>query len=121
AGLLAPRLLEEACRLVVGVVQLGEAVGDLLRVDEQLEALGELRVGIAAAREGRDLGRKIDDESRIDEMLFGNGLEEHQLQSAPALPAAVLDPQPGQLFREELALAQVALDALLADGVGEAE
>ena len=48
ARLLQARLLEEARRLVLGIVQLGEAVGDLLRVDEQLEAVGELRVGVVA-------------------------------------------------------------------------
>jgi hypothetical protein len=34
----------EARRLVLGVVELGEAVGDLAPGDEELEALGDRRV-----------------------------------------------------------------------------
>jgi hypothetical protein len=76
------RLFEEARRLVFGVVQLGEAIGDLAAGDEQLEALGDLRVAVAAARQRADLGRVVDDEGRIPEIGFGSLLEELQLQRA---------------------------------------
>src|SRR3954453_20130813 len=70
AGLLGLRLLEEARRLVLGIVQLGEPVGDLLRVDEELEAVGELRVGIAPPRERRYFGGKGGEERGLDKVVF---------------------------------------------------
>ena len=48
AGLLRLRLRGEARGLVLGVVQLGEAVGDLAAGDEQLEAVGDRRVRVVA-------------------------------------------------------------------------
>jgi hypothetical protein len=44
AGGLLLDLFLEALGLVLGVVQLGEAVGDLAAGDVELEALGDLRV-----------------------------------------------------------------------------
>ncbi len=51
AGLLLGNLPAEALRLIVGIVQLGEAVGDLAPGDEQLEAVGHERVLIVAPGE----------------------------------------------------------------------
>src|SRR3989338_2176571 len=51
AGLLFLHLFAEALGLVLGVVQLREAVGDLAAADEQLEPVGERRVVVVAPRE----------------------------------------------------------------------
>src|SRR5574341_807646 len=64
-GRLLRRLLAEALGLVLGIVQLGEAVGDFLRVDEELEALGEPRVRVLAPRERRDFRREVEHEGRL--------------------------------------------------------
>src|SRR3954463_10763045 len=73
--LLLLHLLEEARRLVLGVVQLGEAIGDLLCVDEELEAVGELRIGIAAARKRRHFRRELGEEGRLDQVLLAHAFE----------------------------------------------
>ena len=65
AGLAALDLLAEALGLVLGVVQLGEAVGDLAAGDEQLEAVGDEGVVVVAPRQRRDLGRVRGDEGGL--------------------------------------------------------
>src|ERR1051326_5246483 len=77
ARLLGLRLLEEARRLVLGIVQLREAVGDLLRVDEKLEAIDDSRVLVVAAGERRDLGREFRDEGGLRQVLLRHCLEQH--------------------------------------------
>jgi len=53
AGFLALDLILEALRLILGIVELGETVGELAAGDDELEALGlgEARDAIARARE----------------------------------------------------------------------
>ena len=51
AGLFCRDLRIETRGLVFSIVQFREAVGDLASDDEQLEALGDLRVLVAAARQ----------------------------------------------------------------------
>src|SRR5207247_8195103 len=90
-----------------GIVELGKSVGDLLAIDEKLEALGDVGVAVLAPRERRNLGGKIDDEGRLDELLFRDRLEEHQLQRAPALVAAEFHAALAQPGREKVAVAQL--------------
>src|SRR3546814_19935210 len=49
----------EARGLVLGVVQLGEAVGQLLAADEQLEAVGHAGVGVIGTRQRADFDRVL--------------------------------------------------------------
>src|SRR6185295_37288 len=100
-------------------VQLREAVGDLLRVDEQLEAVSELWIGVAPARERRDLGGEVGDKGRLYQLLLGERLEQHELQRAPPLVLLVLHAVPVQLLGEEGAVAQIALHTLLTQGFGD--
>ena len=68
ARLLLADLFHEAGRLVLGVVQLGEAVGDLAPGDEQLEAIGDVGLLVVAPRERADLDGEVGDEGRVDEV-----------------------------------------------------
>lgn len=49
AGFLLVDLLGEALGLILGIVQLREAVGNLAAADEEFEALGDERVVVLAA------------------------------------------------------------------------
>ena len=49
ACILDPGLLQEAIRLVFGVVQLGESVGDFTATDKQLKAVSNHWIFIIAA------------------------------------------------------------------------
>ena len=51
AGILALHLRTEAIGLVFGIVQLGEPVRDFAAADEQLEAVGDFRTFVVAARQ----------------------------------------------------------------------
>src|SRR6185503_14433503 len=90
-----------------------------LRVDVELEALGDVRIAVPAPREGRYLGGKIGDERGLDQVLFGERFEQHQLQRAPALLLGALDAQSAELRRKEFPVAQVAFDSLAADRLGD--
>ena len=90
-GLLRARLFQEARRLVLGVVQLGETVGDLAAGDEKLEAVGYRRVGVARACERRHVGGIRDDIRRLNELFLGRRLEELQLQHADAIGRQNID------------------------------
>ena len=52
SGLLLLHLLAEALRLVLGVVELGKAVGDLAAADEELETVGDEGVVVVAPGQG---------------------------------------------------------------------
>src|SRR4051794_18827822 len=58
----------EAGALVVGVVELGERVGELHAVDERLEALDEPRLAAVSLGERRQLDRVVDDELRLTDV-----------------------------------------------------
>ena len=88
AGLLRLGLLLETRGLVLRVVQLGEAVGDLAPGDEQLEALGDVRVGVAASRQRRYLRRVVDDEGRIHRVRLRSFLRTGSAAACPAPPSA---------------------------------
>ena len=75
------RLLLEARRLVLGVVELGETIGDLASGDVELEAVGDLRMRVVASRERRYLGGVVDDEGRLGERVF-DGFEGLSLSTA---------------------------------------
>ena len=74
--------MAEALGLVLGVVQLGEAVGDLAPADEELEAIGDQRVLIIAARQRRDLGGVLGDEGGVDELVLAGLLEDLDVDAA---------------------------------------
>ena len=84
ARVLLLHLFHEAGSLILRIVQLGEPVGHLAAGDIQLEAVGELGVGVVAPRKRRHLGRVIDDERGLDEQGFGGFLEQMQLQRTHA-------------------------------------
>ena len=107
AGVLGLRLRVEARRLVLGVVELGEAVGELAAGDEELEALGDRRVGVGGARERRDLGRIVDDEGRLRELRLGDFLEQRELQRAQARFLRVPAAFGAQLAMQERAVRQL--------------
>ena len=66
----------ELLGLLVGVVQLAEAVRDLHPPDEELEAVGGRRVVRLRLRERRDLRRVVDDERRLEEPSLRHGPED---------------------------------------------
>src|SRR5207248_9273994 len=76
AALALGELLLEAARLLIGIVEFGECVGDLHSADVQLEAFDETGIVAALLRQRRNLDRKIGDEGRIDQMFFSDRLEE---------------------------------------------
>src|SRR5690606_21586200 len=82
AGVFGFDLLQEAGGLIFGVVQLRKTVGDFTAGDEQLEAFGDLGVGVGCACERRNLDRVIDDVSGVPELGFGGFFKERQLQRA---------------------------------------
>src|SRR3546814_15110553 len=66
----------EALGLVFGIVQLGISVGDFTAADEQLEAVGDAWVVVAATRQRRDFERITGDERRLlqpDRKSVGEG------------------------------------------------
>ena len=78
-------LRAEARRLVLRIVQLGEAVGDLAAGQEELEAIGEERIGIVGARQRRDFRRIGVHEGGVHEGVLGGLLEDLDLQLARAV------------------------------------
>ena len=97
----------EARGLVFGVVELGEAVGDFLAVDEQFEAVGIARFGIRSPRQRRDFHRVLGDEGRLDQGVFDRGLEDFQQQAAPAPGRFELDLQTLAMARQRVAVGAV--------------
>ncbi len=70
AHLTQGQLVLEAAALVDGIVELGEGVGELGVVDEQLEALGEPGVFGGALRQRGDLHGVHGDEGGLDQVLL---------------------------------------------------
>jgi len=83
--------------LIFRIVQFGKAVGDLASDDEQFEALGNFRVCIAAASQRRDFDRVVDNESRLEQMRFGQFFEQRKLQAANGVFGVVFGFQVFQL------------------------
>src|SRR5438477_3697752 len=138
AGFLRFRLRGEARGLVLGVVQLGEAVRDLAAGDDELEAVGDRGIRVVCPRERRDVDGVRDDEGGLHELRLGGRLEELELQQPHAVGVEHFDVEgnergfqvlrlrelaevvSGVVFRDRLrhgqaieALAEVDLDALV--------
>ena len=71
--------------LVLGVVELREAVGDLAPGHEELEAVGEEGILVVGARQRAHLGRIGVHKGGIHEGVLGELLEELDLQLAGAI------------------------------------
>ena len=65
--------------MVFRVVELGESVGEFTTPDEELEAIGEKRIGIVGPRERRHFSRIGVDEGRLHQRVFAGLLEEFDL------------------------------------------
>src|SRR3569623_1441550 len=90
-------LFAEALGLVFGVIQLGEDEGDLTAAYKELEAVGDTRVSVVAARERRHFGRIGRYESRIFEARLDGLLEDFDLYLAE--PPTGLE-RNGEAFRD---------------------
>ncbi len=69
----------EAAALLLGIVQLAEGVADFQAADEDLEALHPLGILFRLAlvlRQRRDSQREVVDERRLDQVRFGDELED---------------------------------------------
>src|SRR5258705_470238 len=77
-------------RLLVGVVQLAERVGDLDSADERLPALDHALLGAVRLRERRQLDRVVDDEGRLDQLRLDALREQPVDELAPTLTGAGL-------------------------------
>ena len=74
-------LAVEAGRLLLGIVELAEAVAELAAGDVELEALGHARVGVAGARQWRNFDRVFADEGGLPELFFYRFFKVHHLQA----------------------------------------
>ena len=81
----------EALVLVEGVIELVEAVGEFFSGHEELEALGDLRVFVAAARQRRDVDGVVDDEGGVDQLLFNKSIKQLSLNVAQCEVGISLD------------------------------
>ena len=91
AGRPRPGLIFESHPLVIGIVQLRERVGDLFSRDEELKAIGQPRIGRAAARQRRYLHRVPEHKGRLDQLRLDQLVEEFGDQSAPSKPGLGFD------------------------------
>ena len=73
-------LSAEARGLIVGVVELREAVAGFATGDVKLKAFRDLGVFIRSTRERRDFRRVVEDEGRFDQFRFGRFFKEGDLQ-----------------------------------------
>jgi hypothetical protein len=89
AGFLGLHLRLKAGGLVFGVVQLGETVGDFAAGDEQLEALGRIRIGIGGAGQGRHFHRVIDDEGRLPQQMLGDFFNSASCKAPSPMPLSL--------------------------------
>ena len=90
--ILALDLCAEPRRLILGIVELGETVGQLAAGNEKLEAIGEERIRIVGARQRADFGGIGVHERRVHEHVFGELLEELDLKFARTVTRLELDP-----------------------------
>ncbi len=114
--------------LVFGVVQLGEAVGDFAAGDEQLEALGRVRIGIGGAGQGRHFHRIIDDEGRLPQHMLGDLLKQRELQSAQShaleFVRGVIGVETAQLAAQKAVIGQLrvgVVGGVLLDGLRQGQ
>src|SRR2546422_4516290 len=97
-------LLLEAPALILGVVQLGEGVGDLVTRHEELEAVDEARVAVVAARERRELERELGDEDRLDEERLHDRFEDRREEMAGGRVRVRRDPAARRQTPQTLAI-----------------
>src|SRR5690606_19741070 len=83
-GILFCYLSAETCGLGFGIIELGEAIGDLAPTDEKLKTVGDERVGIITTRQRTNFGWVFRDERWLIEPGFGDFLENLGLDLAQA-------------------------------------
>src|SRR5262245_19418990 len=93
AALAVLRLRFEAAALLQRVVQLAEGVGDLEAGDIEVEALHRVRIAGLLLRQRRYLGRKVVDESRLNQLILAEPLEHFGGDLASAVARFDLDVQ----------------------------
>ena len=82
-------LLPETLGLVLGIIELREAVGNLASADKEFEPVRNERISIVAPRQRRDFGRVSRDKGRIHEPVLDALLEDLDLDLAQ--PVGVLE------------------------------
>ncbi|KAG1316544.1 hypothetical protein G6F62_013418 [Rhizopus arrhizus] len=97
----------EALGLVFRIIQFREAIGQLLAIDEQLEAVGVARIVVVGTGQRRDLDRMIGDEGRLDQGVLDGGFEDLQQQLAPAVGRLDLDLQALAMAQQRLTIGAV--------------
>ncbi len=117
AGVACTLLLLEALPLLDGVVELAVAVGELAGVGEQLEALGQERIGAVDPRQWRDLDRVPRDEHRGDDVGL-DGRFEQLLDQLPRAPLR-LPPDAEPLAERAHVLDRLRRVHLLADRLAD--
>ncbi|BBG29261.1 UDP-N-acetylglucosamine enolpyruvyl transferase [Zymobacter palmae] len=80
-GILLGYLRTETLRLIFGIVQLREAVGDLATTDEELKAIGDVRILVVAACQRTDFSRILGNERRHDKTMFCHFFEHFRQQT----------------------------------------
>ena len=94
----------EARALLVGVVELGERVGDLHAAGERLEALDQPRLARCVLGERRELDRVVDDERRLDERRLDVLREQVVDELRPGRPSVrISSPALGDRRRQRVA------------------
>ena len=102
ARFLLLHLLTKTLGLVLGVVKLGKAIGDLASADEKFEAVNRRGVFVVTPGERRHLGGIGGDEGRVLEFLFHRLLENFELELADAVTGFNLDTQSTGIGRQLL-------------------
>ena len=84
-----PKLLLEPPALLDRIVELAEGVRDFEAADIELEPFDGVGIVLPLLRERRDLGRKVVDEYRLDEIALAQRLEDRRRNlPCPASPAS---------------------------------
>src|SRR5690606_29838097 len=94
-GFLLCHLFAEALGLVLGVVQLGETVGNLAATDEKLETISNKWIAVRTTCQRRYLGRVLGNEGRVLETVLDGLLENLDLHLAKAVAVLQRNAQSG--------------------------
>src|SRR6266849_9190318 len=111
-----PCLVFETGSLVIGIVELGKRVSDLLARDEELEAIGQSRGVGAPPGERRDLDGMPENEGGLDQRVLHQLLEQLGDESAPPQPRLGLDVV---LLDQRLECGHLGLADVLADHLAD--
>ncbi len=98
--------------LLVRIVQLAEGVRHLETADVELEPLHGIRVVGLLFRQRRDLGRKVIDEGRLNQLVLAQPLEDLRRDLPGAAARVNLEPELPCKSSRRLALAQLGLGHL---------